>query len=59
MKLWKLLLIGMLATSAIYGSVIYFMWSVASEIDNNGGVKSIVERIWNGKEETQFIGGKK
>jgi hypothetical protein len=59
MKLWKLLLIGLLATSVIYGSVIYLVRSVASEIDNSGGVKSIVERIWNGKEETQFIGGKK
>ena len=55
MKLWKLLLIGLLSTSVIYGSVAYLMWSAASEIDNNGGVKAIVERIWIGKETPHGI----
>lgn len=50
MKLWKLLLAMLLATLAFCVSVTYLMWAIASEIDNNGGVKAVVERVWNGKD---------
>ena len=53
MKLWKLLLALLLIIAVMYGSTIYFMRIVALEIDSNGGVKSIVERVWNGKEATK------
>ena len=53
MKLWKLLLLLLLSTLAMYGSIAYVMWSITSEIDNNGGMKAVVERVWNGKEATK------
>lgn len=51
MKLWKLMLLMLLATLTIYGALVYIFVKVADEVDNNGGLKSFVERIWEGNKK--------
>ena len=48
MKLWKLLLLALVLTLIAYGSFAYILIKVAKEVDDNGGLKSIVERVWEG-----------
>jgi hypothetical protein len=48
MKLWKLLLLALVVIFIAYGSVAYLLVKVAKEVDSNGGLKSVVERIWEG-----------
>ncbi len=51
MKLWKLMLILLLTTFATYGAMAYLFIKVADEVDNNGGLKSVVERMWEGNKK--------
>lgn len=51
MKLWKLMLVMLLTTLTIYGALAYIFVKVVDEIDNNGGLKSVVERIWEGNKK--------
>jgi predicted neutral ceramidase superfamily lipid hydrolase len=51
MKLWKLLLCFLLAALTMYGAMAYVFVKVANEIDNNGGLKAVVERIWEGNKK--------
>jgi predicted neutral ceramidase superfamily lipid hydrolase len=51
MKLWKLILISVLAAFIFYGAMAYLFIKVANEIDSNGGLKAVVERIWEGNKQ--------
>ena len=51
MKLWKLMILMLLATLTTYGALVYIFVKVADEVDNNGGLKSVVERIWEGNKK--------
>jgi hypothetical protein len=48
MKLWKLLLLALVVTLIVYGSFAYILIKVANDVDSNGGLKFIVERVWEG-----------
>jgi len=51
MKIWKLLLGALLITTLLYGSMVYLFIKIANDVDNNGGLKSIVNRIWEGNKK--------
>jgi amino acid transporter len=51
MKLWKLLLGALLITTLLYASVAYLFIEIANDVDNNGGLKSVVNRIWEGNKK--------
>ena len=51
MKLWKLMLVMLLATLTTYGALAYIFVKAAEEVDNNGGLKAVVERIWGGNKK--------
>lgn len=55
MKINNVLLLGFLMNLIWWGAIIFLVISVGSctmkEIDENGGLKSIAERVWEGKEE--------
>ncbi len=49
MTLWKLLLGLLLVILTLYSAIGYLFVTVVNEVDNNGGLKAVVERIWEGK----------
>ena len=51
MKLWKIFIMSILATLTTYGAIAYVFIKVANEIDSNGGLKTVVERIWEGNKK--------
>ena len=51
MKLWKLLLIFLIATLLMYGCIAYLFFKLADTVDSNGGLNSVVERIWEGNKK--------
>lgn len=51
MKLYKLLIGAVLATLTIYGAVAFLVVKIVDEVDNNGGLKGIVERVWEGNKK--------
>lgn len=51
MSLLKLLLCFLLATLTMYGAVTYLVVKVVDEVDNNGGLKAVVERVWEGNKK--------
>ena len=51
MKLWKLMLGLLIASVLMYGSMVYIFVKVVDEIDNNGGLKAVIERVWEGNKQ--------
>jgi len=51
MQLWKLMLGLLIATVLMYGSMAYIFVKVVDEVDNNGGLKAVIERVWEGNKK--------
>lgn len=51
MKLWKLLLAFLLTTLTVYGAMAYVLVKIFDEVDNNGGLKTVVARVWEGNKK--------
>ena len=49
MKLWKLVVVFIVLTFCFYGSLAYTVKVAVQDIDNNGGVERVLERVWKGK----------
>jgi hypothetical protein len=51
MQLWKLMLGLLIAAVLMYGSMVYIFVKVVDEVDNNGGLKAVIERVWEGNKK--------
>ena len=45
-------MLGLLIASVLmYGSMVYIFVKVVDEVDNNGGLKAVIERVWEGNKK--------
>jgi len=49
MSLWKIVVIWIVLVVFWIGGITYGIMWIIKTVDNNGGVKVIAERVWEGK----------
>ncbi len=51
MSLGKLLIIGLGGTLILWVALFFLISTAITEVDENGGLKALTERVWEGKNE--------